>query len=106
MEDFGISPPQGGRGEAASWSHRHCEEEEYMEGVRRGVLGGAYVEELRRSLLDIKEERRVAAMGTQGDAAGNLARPRGRRSWSPKMRTLPYGKTSRTSGPPCTIETP
>ena len=35
-----------------------------MEGVRRGVLGGAYMEEPRRSRLDIEEEMDLAAVGT------------------------------------------
>ena len=37
-----------------------------MEGVRRGVLGGAYTEEPRRSCLDFEEEMEVAAAGTDG----------------------------------------
>ena len=38
MEDFGITPPRGERRGAASRSRRYREEEEqYMEGVRRGV---------------------------------------------------------------------
>ena len=41
MEDYGISPPQGERREAAARKRRHQEEEAYEEGVRRGVLGGA-----------------------------------------------------------------
>ena len=38
-----------------------------MDGVRRGVLGGAYLGELQRSDLDYKEEQMdVAAIGTHG----------------------------------------
>ena len=48
MEDFGISPRQG----SASRSLRQREKAEYMEDVRRGVPGGAYLEEPRRSSLD------------------------------------------------------
>ena len=62
MEDFGISPPQG----SVSRSRRKREEEEYMEGVRRGVPGGAYMAEPRRSRLDIEEEMDLAAVGTHG----------------------------------------
>ena len=63
IEDFAISSSR----RSASW--RHCEEEEYMEGVRRGVLGGAHVEDLRRSPLDLEEEMDVPPAG---DARGNL----------------------------------
>ena len=67
MEDFGISQPRG----SASRSCRPREEEEYMEGVRQGVLGGAYVEDLRCSHLDFEEEMDVAAVGThQGPPVG------------------------------------
>ena len=59
MEDFGISPPRA----SASWRRR--KEDEYMEGVRRGLLGGTYVEQPRRSHLDFEEEMDVAAVGTQ-----------------------------------------
>ena len=45
MEDFGISPPRG----SVRRSRRQRDEEEYMEGVRRGVLVGGYAEEPRRS---------------------------------------------------------
>ena len=62
MEDFGITlTPRN-----ASRSRRHREEEEYMEGERRGVLGGAYVGERRRSSVHIKEAMDVAAAGTHG----------------------------------------
>ena len=60
MEDFRISPPRG----SDSRSYRQREEEEYMEGVRRRVLGGAYAEEPRRSRLDFEEEMHMAAVGT------------------------------------------
>ena len=60
MQDFGISPPRG----SVSRSRRQQEEEEYMERVRRGVLGGAYVEEPRLNRLDFEEEMDVAAVGT------------------------------------------
>ena len=67
MEDLRISPPRRSAG------RRRCEEEEYMKGVRRGVLGGPYVEEPRRSRLDFEEEMEAAAVGTH----------RGRR-WEPR----------------------
>ena len=35
-----------------------------MEGVRQAVLGGAYIEEPRRSRLNIEEYMAVTAMGT------------------------------------------
>ena len=60
MEEFGISPPR----RSASQSRR--EGERYMEGVQRGVLGGPYVEEPRRSRLDFEEDMDVAAVGTHG----------------------------------------
>ena len=41
-------------------------EEEYIEGVRRAFLRGAYLEEPQRSRVHIKEEMDVAAAGTQG----------------------------------------
>ena len=47
-------------------SRRQREEEEYMEGVRRGVLAGAHVEELRRSCLGIDVEMDMVAVGTHG----------------------------------------
>ena len=59
IEDFGICSTQG----SASRSRRQREEEECMEGVRRGVLGGAYVKKPRRSGLDVEEEMAVAAVG-------------------------------------------
>ena len=62
MEDCGISPPQRSVGQSC----RQREEEEYMEGMRRGVLGGAYMVEPRHSRLDLEEEMDVAAVGTQG----------------------------------------
>ena len=37
-----------------------------MEGVRRGVLGGAYLEEPRCSCVDIEEEMDVAAVESHG----------------------------------------
>ena len=62
MEDFKISPAQG----SASRSRQQREEEEYMQGICRGVLGGAYVEEPRRGRLDLEVEMHVAAVGTDG----------------------------------------
>ena len=41
MDDFGITPPRGERREGANRRHQEREEEEYMVGVHRGVLGGA-----------------------------------------------------------------
>ena len=64
LEDFRITPAQGERQEAASWSCWHSEPEEYMESVRQGAHGGAYVEETQRSRVNIEEEMDVAAVGT------------------------------------------
>ena len=49
-----------------------------MEGIGRGVLGGAYVEEPRRGQLKFEEEMGVAAVGTHG----------GRR-WEPRSTLRP-----------------
>ena len=81
MEDFRISLPWG------SASRRRREEEGYMEGVRRGLLGRAYVEEPRRGHLDFEEDMDVAAVGSHGGRRGD------RRSWSLRPRTAPCGKT-------------
>ena len=88
MEDFGISPRQG----SASCSPQQREKEEYMEDVRRGVLGEAHVEEPRRSRLDFKEEMDVAAVGPHRDSGGNISRPCDRHSWSLSLQTPPCRK--------------
>ena len=62
LEEFHISPPRGVRREAAERSRRRRDEEAYMEGVRREHLGSAYIEEPRRSDVDIGEEMEVAAV--------------------------------------------
>ena len=64
MEDYGITPTQGEQREAVARRRRHQEEDAYMEGVRRGHLGVAYVEEPRRHRVDIDEEMDVAAVGS------------------------------------------
>ena len=66
LEEFGITPLRGVRREAAERSHRHRDEEAYMEGVRREHLGSAYMEEPRRSHTDTVEEMEVAAVGVRG----------------------------------------
>ena len=58
LEDFRISPPRGSAG------RRRGEEEEYMEGVRQGLLDGAYVEEPQSGQVNVEEEMDVAAVGT------------------------------------------
>ena len=68
MEDFGISPPR----KSASLRRRE-EEKEYMEGLRRGLRGGAYVEESRCGHLNFEEEMNMEACGTHG---GRLWEPR------------------------------
>ena len=64
MHDFEIIHPRREQLEAAGPGSRHRDQEEYMEGVRRYVLGGAYIEESRRSSVDIGEEQDVAAVGS------------------------------------------
>ena len=78
LEDFGITPPRGVRREAAERSRRRCDEEVYMEGVRRDHLGSAYMEEPRRSHMDTAQEMELAAVGVRG----------GRR-WEPRSTSRP-----------------
>ena len=78
MEDFGITPPRGQRREAASRSCWHREEEDCMDTVRLGVLGGAYMVEPRRSHVDIEKEMAVAALGTHDG-----------REWEPQTSSRP-----------------
>ena len=66
LEDFGITPPRGVRREAAERSRQRCDEEVYMEGVRRDHLGSAYMEEPRRSHMDTAQEMELAAVGVRG----------------------------------------
>ena len=82
MEDFRISPT----GASASRSRQHCKEEEYTEGVRRRVLGGAYVEEPWCSCLHFDEEIDVAAVGTHG-----------RRRWEPQSTLRPLFMVSKAA---------
>ena len=94
MEDFGISSPRG----SASWSRR--EEEEYMEGVRLGVLGGAYVEEPRHSRLDFeaKMDGGSRGRGTLFDLATGVhgVQARGcRRLGRPEGHQAPHVRCSR-----------
>ena len=86
MEDYGITPARGERRESAARKRPHQEEEAYMEGVRRGHLGAAYVEEPRRSRVDIGEEMDVAAVGTHG----------GRR-WEPRLSSRPAFMVSKAA---------
>ena len=62
MEDLGIGPQQ----RLASRSRGQRKEKEYMEGVRGGVPGRAYVEEPQRTCLDLEEEMDIAAVGSHG----------------------------------------
>ena len=66
LEECGITPPRGVRREAAERSRRRCDEEVYLEGVRREHLGLAYMEEPRRSHMDTAEEMEVASVGVRG----------------------------------------
>ena len=86
MEDYGITPARGEQREAVARRRRHQEEEAYMEGVRRGHLGAAYVEEPRRHRVDIGEEMDLAALGTH----------RGRR-WEPPSSSRPAFMVSKAA---------
>ena len=86
LEKFGIDPPRGVRWEAAERSRRRCDEEAYMEGVRREHLGSAYMEEPRRSHMDTVEEIEVAAVGVCG----------GRR-WEPRSTSRPAFMVSKAA---------
>ena len=78
LEEFDISPPRGVRREDAERSRRRCDEDAYMEAVRREHLGSAYTEEPRRSHRDSMEEMALAAVGVRG---------RGR--WEPRSTSRP-----------------
>ena len=82
MEDFGISPSQGSAGRSR-WQRG---KEEYMGGVRRGVLGGAYVEEPRHSRLDFEEDMDVVAVETRGE-----------RRWEPCLTSRPAFMVSKAA---------
>ena len=86
LDEFGITPPRGLRREAAERSCRRCNEEAYMEGVRREHLGLAYMEEPRRSHTDTVEEMEVATVGVRG----------GRR-WEPRWTSLPAFMVSKAA---------
>ena len=86
LEEFDISPPRGVRREAAERSRRRRDEDAYMEGVRREVLGSAYMEEPRRSHRDSMEEMDVAAVGVRG---------RGR--WEPRLTSRPAFMVSKAA---------
>ena len=83
LEEFGITPPRGVRGEAAE---RGRDEEAYMEGVRREHLGSAYMEEPQRSHMDTVEEMELAAVGVRG----------GRR-WEPRSTSRPAFMVSKAA---------
>ena len=63
LQEFGITPLRGVRRKAPERSRQRCEEEAYMEGVRREHLGSAYLEKQRRGHVDTVEEMEVAAVG-------------------------------------------
>ena len=86
LEEFDISPPRGVRREAAECSRRRCDEQAYMEEVRREHLGSAYMEEPRRSHADTGEEMEVAAVGV---------RARGR--WEPRSTSRPAFMVSKAA---------
>ena len=74
MEDFGITPPRGTRR-----PRRHdwdADAEEYMDSVRRGFLGDAYVPSEPRHSSEDMDDMDVRAVGARG----------GRR-WEPRART-------------------
>ena len=64
-EEFGITPPRGVR-RAAERGRQRRDEEVYIDGVRRGHLGLAYMEEPQLSHMDTTEEMEVAAVGVRG----------------------------------------
>ena len=82
MEDFWISPPRG----SVNRSRRQRDQEEYIEGLRQGLLGGAYVEEQRRSCSGIEELMDVTAVGTD----------KGRR-WEPRSTSRPAFRVSKAA---------
>ena len=86
LEEFHISLPRGVRREAAERSRRRCDEEAYMEGVRREHLGSAYMEEPRLGHADTGEEMEVAAVGVRG---------RGR--WEPRSTSQPAFMVSKAA---------
>ena len=86
LEEFGTTPPRGVRREAAERSRRRCDEELYIEGVRREHLGSAYMEGLRRSHMETAEEMEVAAVGVRG----------GRR-WEPRSTSRPVFMVSKAA---------
>ena len=86
LEKFGITPPHGVRREAAECSRRRCEEEAYMEGVRREHLGSAYMEEPRRGHIDTAEEMEVAAVGIRGGSR-----------WEPRSTSRPAFMVSKAA---------
>ena len=82
VQDFWIFPPRG----IVSCNCRERQEEEYMEGIRRRVLRGAYVEEPWRSCVDSEEGMDVAAVGTQG-----------RRRWEPWLTSRAASMVSKAA---------
>ena len=86
IEDIEVSPPRG----SANRGRRQRKEEEFMEGIRGGLDGGAYVEEPSCSRLDFMEEMDLAAVGTHG---GRLSEPR----WTSRPGLM----VSRPLTPPC-----
>ena len=84
LEEFGISPPRGVRREAAEHSRRRRAEEAYMEEVRRGHLGTAYVDEPRR--MDTVEEMDIAAVGARGGSR-----------WEPRSTSRPAFMVSKST---------
>ena len=86
LEEFGITLPRGVRREAAERSCWRCDEEAYMEGVRREHPGSAYMEEPRRSHTDTVEEMEVAAVAVRG----------GRR-WEPRSTSRPAFMVSKAA---------
>ena len=89
LEEFGITPPRGVRREAAERRRRRRDEEAYMEGVRRELLGLAYIKEPRRSHTDTVEEMEVAAVGV-----------RGRHRWEPRSTSRPAFMVSKAADAP------
>ena len=86
LEEFGITLPRCVRQENAERSRRRRDEEVYMEGVWRGHLGSAYMEEPRRSHMDTAEEMEVAAVGVLGGCR-----------WEPRSTSRPAFMVSKAA---------
>ena len=88
MEDFGIIPPR--RVLRGHRQDRDADSEEYMDGVRHGLLGDAYVPSQARHSSDDADEMDVRAVGVGG---GCRWEPRPR-TWEPRRPAFLMCKTA------------